>query len=381
MIKNCLKKNTCLWQWFIFCIPKILIAYFLFCKINRLEDSITENYVISTLPFICYCLSLCLAGWLIIIFIKHQSKTGVFICMMWIGCLLVFMGKTFDLYPYPDNLSAYIYIEADNTKTAAGVLDKIHFMIMVFISFYCTFSAFFDHHAGIDRKNCLHTLLRPSWYLSSFFLFSFLLLMLGFIHPVISNDISLHMIQLLFSLGIFFYTAIALFQCQRCQHNIIEIPVTTVLYQFARPLTATGLICCFIAVFMMKPFEIDIDYFRAYNDLGIAYLNHNKYEKAEHAFNKALKVKPDCYYAYFGLAFVYEGQNKLDQAITSLKKSISIFPGYLEARNKLGFVYTKKGMISQAIQAFEKVLEIDPDEINAIKNIAVAKKLLKQKKF
>ena len=379
MIRNNVKK-TRLWQWFVFVIPLILAAFFFSIKVINNNFTIAESNFFSILPLIFYVLAALSAGWLAIVLINSKNKICFLIWLTWFSLLLLLTNSAIHLNENVNHLSAIIFVEAESYKGSVHCVDEYSqfiFILMTLISFYGAVSAFFIPET--DKQICLNFLLRPSWYLTSYFFLSFLLLMLRFFIPGIQNLFSFLLVQIIFSLGSLMYISISVRKCQKCQDNVNEFQVTVLFQQLAPPLIATTLLLCLIVIFIIKPFQIDEDYSLAYNELGIAYLNNKMYKEAENIYRNALKIKPDYYSAYFGLAFVYEGQNKLDHAINSLEKALKLIPDSIEALNKLGFLYAKKGMILEAIREFEKVLDIDPDEINAIKNIAFAKKLLKQK--
>ena len=59
----------------------------------------------------------------------------------------------------------------------------------------------------------------------------------------------------------------------------------------------------------------------AHNNLGQAYLQQAKYDKAITAFNKVIEIKPDAPEAYINLATTYLKQNLPNQAIESCEQA------------------------------------------------------------
>jgi len=69
-----------------------------------------------------------------------------------------------------------------------------------------------------------------------------------------------------------------------------------------------------------------------YAELGNTYIRLKKFNKAEIALKKSLKIDPDFINAHYGLAGVYLNQNKNEEALIELQKVIELAPDSLEAK-------------------------------------------------
>jgi tetratricopeptide (TPR) repeat protein len=69
-----------------------------------------------------------------------------------------------------------------------------------------------------------------------------------------------------------------------------------------------------------------------YRAIGTSYLKLKDYEKAETAFNNALKIDGNSYKAHYGLAGAYFNQGKKDLALLEFKKVIELAPHTIEGK-------------------------------------------------
>ncbi len=123
-----------------------------------------------------------------------------------------------------------------------------------------------------------------------------------------------------------------------------------------------------ISTFNEKSFpEIGVDP-EIWNNLGAAYLNKDKFDKAIEAIEKALaldsKYAAAFYYlgeAYFFLAGRNKDRNFLKKSLDSFKKAIEIDLNYPAPYYGLGQVYRLIGDLEGAIHCWNKALELQPD--------------------
>jgi arylsulfatase A-like enzyme/Tfp pilus assembly protein PilF len=123
-----------------------------------------------------------------------------------------------------------------------------------------------------------------------------------------------------------------------------------------------------ISVFNEKSFpEIDIDP-EIWNNLGIAYLKKDSFDKAIEALERALTLDSKYAAAFYNLGEAYfflAGRNKdrdlLKRSLDSYKKSIEIDPNYPAPYYGLGQVYRLIGNLEGAILCWTKALELQPD--------------------
>lgn len=98
-----------------------------------------------------------------------------------------------------------------------------------------------------------------------------------------------------------------------------------------------------------------------YDDLGLVYLNANKFDLAIEYFQKAIEQKPASSVSFINLGETYRRKGLLDQAIPQYQQAIRLDPKSALAHNNLGYAYALQNRINEAIAEFKKALEIDPD--------------------
>ena len=99
----------------------------------------------------------------------------------------------------------------------------------------------------------------------------------------------------------------------------------------------------------------------AYHNLGMIYLNTNKYKEAVKYFKSALQVAPDYALAYNGLGQAYYRDGQYKEAADAFNVALKIVPEYPEARFFLGQSYFKIGSNQLAKEEFERVIQLAPD--------------------
>lgn len=116
-----------------------------------------------------------------------------------------------------------------------------------------------------------------------------------------------------------------------------------------------GLICILIitlfAVFM-TPKETEAAKIQKKLDLGNKYLNNAEYDKAEVAFNDALKIDDKSPDAALGLAKVYNGQKKPEKAVKFLKKASNNLQTFSSGKQKVD-----SGKWKQKAKEYEQVYD------------------------
>lgn len=112
--------------------------------------------------------------------------------------------------------------------------------------------------------------------------------------------------------------------------------------------------------------ETAIHLFKATN-----YGNKEMLGEAVIEYKKAIEINPDYAKAYNGLGITYFRKKMLDEAIVEFKKAIEINSDYVEAHYHLGAAYFKKSMLDEAIIEFKKAIKIDPDYTDAYYNLAI----------
>ena len=106
----------------------------------------------------------------------------------------------------------------------------------------------------------------------------------------------------------------------------------------------------------------------AYNDLGIAYTNLNRYSDASSAFEQAARLDPSNAYVRLNLGFSYLKLKKYESGIAALRESLRLKP-LPDAADQLGLAFEDLGRYSEAIAAFKQTIHIDPTFSAAYSNL------------
>ncbi len=108
---------------------------------------------------------------------------------------------------------------------------------------------------------------------------------------------------------------------------------------------------------------------RIYNNLGNAYNDIGKSEKAIPLFKKAIAINPNFAEAYSNLGNADTDIGKSEEAIASYKKAIELNPNYADAYNNLGNIYRDIGKNEEAITLYKKAIAINSDYAEAYYNL------------
>jgi len=107
-----------------------------------------------------------------------------------------------------------------------------------------------------------------------------------------------------------------------------------------------------------KQIEVNPYDLNAYNNLGRVYLRQRKYEEAEKWFNKQIEIQPLDKYAHANLGLAYLESHKYEEAVPELEKAATITPDSAEAQVRVGEAYLNIGQDAKAMEAFDKAVKI-----------------------
>ncbi|NJD22530.1 MAG: tetratricopeptide repeat protein, partial [Melioribacter sp.] len=85
--------------------------------------------------------------------------------------------------------------------------------------------------------------------------------------------------------------------------------------------------------------SLDKNYYRAYDNLGVAFQEKKDYKTALIYLNEAIRLRPGSPYAYNNRASAYILLGKYDEALDDLNKAVSITGNYTDAYYNLGYVH------------------------------------------
>ncbi len=120
-----------------------------------------------------------------------------------------------------------------------------------------------------------------------------------------------------------------------------------------------------------NPTEIADLKVQSHYNLGLAYYQGGKIEKAIAAYQTAIQLAPNFADAYGGLGVIYWRSGDLDAAIRHCQKAIKISPKNIEFHQNLTQIYWQKGMYDRAAIGYRIILELNPSDENALHHLGI----------
>ena len=99
---------------------------------------------------------------------------------------------------------------------------------------------------------------------------------------------------------------------------------------------------------------------RAYNNIGIAYLDRRALAQAAEYLQKALDYQPNLPEVHHNLGLAYTGLGRRVEAIRAFREAIRFRPSYVDAYRGLGHVLLEEGRKDEARLAFERAIALAP---------------------
>jgi tetratricopeptide (TPR) repeat protein len=113
------------------------------------------------------------------------------------------------------------------------------------------------------------------------------------------------------------------------------------------------------------------EYKDGYINVGLTYIEWEKYDEAREPLEHALALKPNDARALYYLALVERRARHSDAEIADLEKVVTQYPDCRDARRELGISYYQQHRSDDAIQQFKALQTIDPDDLTAHYNLAI----------
>ncbi len=113
------------------------------------------------------------------------------------------------------------------------------------------------------------------------------------------------------------------------------------------------------------------DYPDGYINVGINYIQWEKYSKARAPLEKALAMHPNDARALYYLALVERRERHTRAEDIDLEKVLAQYPDCREARRELGISFYQQNRSDAAIQQFRALQAIDPDDLAAHYNLSI----------
>ncbi|HZU27322.1 MAG TPA: tetratricopeptide repeat protein [Bryobacteraceae bacterium] len=113
------------------------------------------------------------------------------------------------------------------------------------------------------------------------------------------------------------------------------------------------------------------DYADGHINVGLTYIEWEKYSLARASLEQALRLSPDNCRALYYLALVERREGHTEQEVADLQKVVRMYPQARDARRELAISYYQQHRYDESREQFEALQAIDPDDLAAHYNLAV----------
>jgi hypothetical protein len=113
------------------------------------------------------------------------------------------------------------------------------------------------------------------------------------------------------------------------------------------------------------------DYADGHINVGLTYIEWEKYEEARGSLEKALALSPGNARALYYLGLVERRAGNCNQEVEDLREVVEKYPLSRDARRELGISYYQQHLYKEAREQFEALQAIEPDDLAAHYNLAV----------
>ena len=100
---------------------------------------------------------------------------------------------------------------------------------------------------------------------------------------------------------------------------------------------------------------------QAHYNIGITYLNDERYSEAVTAFQNAITLDSDFTTAHYNLGLTFLKMESYPRAVDTLQKTITLDPTYVAAHHSLALAYLGQQELQKARNTAREALKLDPD--------------------
>jgi tetratricopeptide (TPR) repeat protein len=122
------------------------------------------------------------------------------------------------------------------------------------------------------------------------------------------------------------------------------------------------------------------DYKDGYINLGVNFIEWEKYPEARAPLEKALALHPKDARALYYLALVERRARHTEAEVADLEEVVRQYPEARDPRRELGISYYQQHRVNEAIAQFKALQAIDPDDLAAHYNLAILYRRVGMKK-
>jgi tetratricopeptide (TPR) repeat protein len=109
--------------------------------------------------------------------------------------------------------------------------------------------------------------------------------------------------------------------------------------------------------------------FDAHFNLGLLFLEGQRFSEAESALRRALALSPNHVGVLNSLGNLLAATKRFDEARDAYEQVLAQQPLHTDAQSNLGNVLVRLGQFAEAVAAYQAALSVQPDHINALLNL------------
>jgi tetratricopeptide (TPR) repeat protein len=120
--------------------------------------------------------------------------------------------------------------------------------------------------------------------------------------------------------------------------------------------------------------ELDPTHDSAFNNLGLSLFNIGKYEEAIKAYEHSVSLNNKVVHRFLNLALASQKMADYKKEVSALEHAVDLEPKNIEYIEELAEAATRAGDNKLAKKTLQKIIEIDPTRLEAQRNLARLKK-------
>lgn len=110
-----------------------------------------------------------------------------------------------------------------------------------------------------------------------------------------------------------------------------------------------------------RAIQLNPEFFEAYHNLGLVYLQQQQWPQAIEVFERALALKPDYAASHHGLGKVAELQEQFDRALVHYRQAAKLDSSSIAILYDLGNMLLKQFLWQEAEPIYQRLVELTPD--------------------
>ena len=105
--------------------------------------------------------------------------------------------------------------------------------------------------------------------------------------------------------------------------------------------------------------KADLETSRLLHQQGDLLLEQGKFDEAESAYRRALRIEPGLADTHYRLGLACQRQGKIDDAVIAYQQTIAIAPDHGLAHSGLGDIFAAHGLFDAAEAVYRRFFEVE----------------------